>query len=71
VSGYVNLDRPPHGGPSGVFLPMKEVSSRGRCVGLGALKPLDATEKLCLLVSHLVRDLVEEVVGNAVHKGQC
>ena len=29
VSGYVGLDRPPLGGPSRVFLVMKEVGSRG------------------------------------------
>ena len=29
VLGYVGLDRPPPGGPSGVFLAMKEVGSRG------------------------------------------
>jgi hypothetical protein len=29
MSGYVGLDRPPPGGPSGVFLAVKEVDSRG------------------------------------------
>jgi hypothetical protein len=29
VSGYVSLDRPPLGGPSRVFLVMKDVGSRG------------------------------------------
>jgi hypothetical protein len=28
MSGYVSLDRPPPGGPSGVFLVAKEVGSR-------------------------------------------
>jgi hypothetical protein len=70
VSGYVDLDYPPQGGPFGVFLAVKEVGSRGGCAGLGALEPLEDAEKLCLLVSHPMRDLVEEVVGNAVHKGQ-
>ena len=27
--GYVGLDRPPSGGPSGVFLVVKEVGSKG------------------------------------------
>jgi hypothetical protein len=51
-------------------LAVKEVGSRGGCAGLGALEPLEDAEKLCLLVSHPMRDLIEEVVGNAVHKGQ-
>jgi hypothetical protein len=29
VLGYVGLDRPPLGGPSGVFLVVKEVGSKG------------------------------------------
>ena len=29
VLGYVGLDRPPLGGPPGVFLVAKEVSSKG------------------------------------------
>jgi hypothetical protein len=29
MSGYVGLDRPPLGGPCGVFLVAEEVSSRG------------------------------------------
>jgi hypothetical protein len=70
VSSYVDLDYPPQGGPFGVFLAVKEVGSRGRCASLGSLEPLKAMEKLCLLVSHPMRDLVEEVVGNVVHKGQ-
>jgi hypothetical protein len=39
-------------------------------VGLGAPEPLEATGKLCLFVSRLVRDLVEKVATNAVPKGQ-
>jgi hypothetical protein len=57
VSGYVDLDRPLSGGPSGVFLEVKE--------------PLEVVGKLCLLVSRPVRDLVGKVAGNTVPKGQC
>ena len=70
VSGCVKLDRPPLGGPSRVFLAVKKVSSRGLCVGPRASEPLEAAEKLCLLVSRPMRDLVRKVAGNAVPKGQ-
>ena len=48
---------------------MKEVGSRGSRVGLEAPEPLEATGKLCLLMSHPMRDLVEKVAGNVMHKG--
>ena len=70
MSGYVSLDRPPLGGPSGVFLAVKEVGFKGSHMVLGASKPLEATGKLYLLVSRPVRDLILKVAGNAVPKGQ-
>jgi hypothetical protein len=38
-------------------------------MGPGAFEPLEATRKLCLLVSRPVHDLVRRVAGNAVPKG--
>jgi hypothetical protein len=66
VSGCVGLDRPPVGGPSGVFLVAKEVGSRGRHAGPEAPEPLEAEGKLCLLVSHPGCDPVRGAVGKAV-----
>jgi hypothetical protein len=37
MSGYISLHRPPLGGPSRVFLAVKEVGSRGPTRGPGSL----------------------------------
>jgi hypothetical protein len=66
VLGCVGLDRPPPGGPSRVFLVVKEVGSRGRHVGPEAPEPLEAEGKLCLLVSHPGCDPVGGAVGKAM-----
>jgi hypothetical protein len=68
VLGYVGLDWPPPDGPSRVFLAVKEAGSRGYCMGPGAFEPLEATGKLCLLVSRPVRDLVGKVANNTMPK---
>jgi hypothetical protein len=70
MSGYVGLDWPSLGGPSRVFLAVKEVGSWGWHVGLRAPEHLEATGKLCLLVSRPVCDLVGKVANNAIPKGQ-
>ena len=46
MSGCVSLDQPTIDGPSRVFLVVKEVSSRGYHVGLGATQPLEAMGSL-------------------------
>ena len=48
MSGCVGLERPPLGGPSGVFLVAKEVGSH---VGSGAAKPLEVEGNLSSCVT--------------------